>query len=398
MARALQLLCPNRVRVFHVNHQLQTPSAQWAAWLEQQCAAWQLPCSIQAVTVAAGNIEQQARKARYEAIFANVKADEIIVLGHHRQDQAETIFLRLMSGSGAVGLSAMRTLTKRGGYELWRPWLDVSREEITSLAAVICPEYIDDPANLDLQYDRVILRQQIWPMLASRWPAFEQGMTRSAMLMQDCQDILQDVLLADWQQCGDAHRLNISCVHQLSEARQRLLLSRWIQGAEKYAPALQQVEQLRETVLMAREDATPKLDWQDWQFRRYQQYVYRLPLVLPVAVDLSLQIQPNQPFELASGQWILQQQAMGFPLEMFDCGWQLRARQGGETLHLQGKIGRRPLKKCMQDAGLAPWQREQIHLLMLNEQIMGVFTPQGFWPIEGVPWVSQGYLPTLSTS
>lgn len=350
---------------------------------------------MQAVTVAAGNIEQQARDARYQAIFANIQSNEMLVLGHHRQDQAETILLRLMSGSGVVGLSAMRELEQRGTHWLWRPWLDCSRQEITALAALICPEYIEDPANADPQFDRVMLRQQIWPMLQQRWPAFEQGMARTALLMQDCQDILQDVINADMQHCGNATCLDIAKVQGLSEARQRLLLSRWMQGQEQYAPSLQQVEQLRRDVINAREDAEPQLVLQPWQFRRYQHMLYRLPLKLAVATDMTLQVQAEQPFELPSGQWKLCQQTTGFPLQLLLKPWSLKARQGGEVLHLQGKVGRRPLKKNMQDAKLAPWQREQAHLLIIDEQVMGVFTAQGFWPVAHLAMVEQGLMPVL---
>jgi tRNA(Ile)-lysidine synthase len=62
---------------------------------------------------------------------------------------------------------------------------------------------------------------------------------------------------------------------------------------------------------------------------------------------------------------------------------------------MQGKLGRRPLKKNLQDAKLAPWQREQVHLLLIEQQVMGVFTAQGFWPVANLPREAHGYLPTL---
>lgn len=396
LARALQLMCPDRVRIIHINHQLQQPAAEWARSLAQQCHVWQLPCVIRAVDVANGNLEQQARKARYQAIFETIHADEVLVLGHHQQDQAETVLLRLMTGSGVVGLSAMQQYEQRGQYTFWRPWLTVSRAQVTALATLICPDFINDPANEDLRFDRVILRQQVWPILQARWPAFEQGMARSAFLMQDAADILQDVLQLDWDRCVKQDSLDIEPFLLLSEPRQRWLLSKWMQQQAQYAPSLQLVERVKHELIEAKQDAKPKVDWGDWQFRRYQQLIYRLPKQLPQANNVQLTLALHADLNLPSGQWHIEQQAHGLSMDLLQKPVSLLARQGGEILHLQGAIGHRPLKKTLQEAQLAPWQREQVHVLQVEDVIYGVFTAKGFWPSAQVPWVEQGWLPCLN--
>lgn len=338
-------------------------------------------------------MEQEARRARYQALYAHIQPDEVLVLGHHQQDQAETVLLRLLSGSGVTGLAAMQQDEQRGTVRLWRPLLACSRVQVTSLAEMLCPDYIDDPANQDPRFDRVMLRQQIWPILQARWPAFESGVSRTAMLMQDTASILQDVLQQDWQQVVKDGKVVMAQLRALSEARQRWLLSRWMQGQEVYAPALQLVEQLRNGVMLAREDASPKLQWQGWQFRRYRDELYRLPLQLPTAQEVQHHWQNGELLALASGIWQLQQQAWGFPLASCAQAWQLKPRQGGESLHLRGRVGHWPLKKSLQAAQLAPWQRAQVHVLWLGDAVWGVFTAQGFWPTMQAPWVEDGYLP-----
>lgn len=398
LACALHLLCPGRVRVAHINHQLQAPATQWANWLAAQCQQWQIPCTVQAVAVAPGNIEAQARKARYQALFHLLQNDEILVLGHHQQDQAETIFLRLMSGSGVKGLSAMQVLEHRKTKWLWRPLLDCSRQQITELAALICPDYIDDPANQQANFDRVFLRQQVWPLLKTRWPAMDSTLNRTALLMQDSHEILQEVLAQDWLQCGDQNVLDIQQVKLLGQPRQRLLLSRWMQGAEQYAPAFHLVEQVRQTLLDARQDATPRIEWQGWQFRRYQHQVYRLPQQLEKAQDMQLFWPPEQILELPTGQWQWQPQKSGFASQLMAQPLVLQARRGGEVMHVQGRAGHWPLKKCLQEAKIPPWQREQVQLLYAGAQLLGVFTAQGFWCNQMQDLVQDGWLPCLVSS
>jgi tRNA(Ile)-lysidine synthase len=398
LARALQLLCPDRVRIIHINHQLQQPAADWAQWLSAQCQVWQLPHVIKAVDVAAGNLEQEARKARYQAIYDSINMDEVLVLGHHQQDQAETIFLRLMSGSGVVGLAAMQQHEQRQQYNYWRPWLSITRQQVTELATLICPDFINDPANDDARFDRVILRQQVWPILHERWPSFEQGMARSAFLMQDAADILQDVLRIDWQSCVEHDAINIEPLLALSVARQRWLLSKWMQQQEQYAPPLQLVERIKTELIAAKQDAKPKIEWAGWQFRRYQQWLYRLPKVLPQAKNMQVTWALDDVLSVPSGQWRIQPQVNGLPLEVLQQPMMLLARQGGEVLHVQGAIGRRPLKKILQELQLAPWQREQVHLLQINDVIYGVLTAKGFIATVQCAEGAEGWLPSLMSS
>ena len=432
LAYALHLLRPGQVRIVHVNHQLQQPAAAWAHWLTEQCNQWGLPCQVERVLVKTGNIEEQARKARYQVLFAALQPNEILVLGHHQQDQAETLFLRLMSGSGVVGLSAMKLLETRQWQQpelqhqhqnkeqdqqeqkkiqLWRPLLACSRAQITQLAALICPEYIDDPANELDNFDRVFLRQQVWPLLKARWPSMDSSLSRTSLIMQDTSEILQEVVQLDWQTCIDRSGLvDTNKLLQLSVARQRLLISRWMQGQEQYAPAFHIVEQLREQLIDARQDANPKLLWQNWQFRRYRHQLFRLPHPLAVAVDLHVKWQLGDTIDLPSGRWQWQQNAFGLAPKVMQQPLQLKARQGGEVLHLKERVGQWPLKKTLQDANLTPWQREQIHILCIQDQLMGVFTAQGFWvnqlwvnqmqnlnqdcELESF-WVKDGWLPCL---
>ena len=461
LAYALHLLRPNCVRVVHVNHQRQQPSHDWADWVSAQCQQWALPCDVHQVVVESGNIEAQARKARYAALFEALCPHEILVLGHHQQDQAETVLLRLLSGSGVVGLSAMKVLETRHvtvlnkharlnlhtqqqihgcelsqleeqallkspqlqqqtaqEIQLWRPLLSCSRAHITQLAELICPNYIDDPANELENFDRVFLRQHIWPLLGARWPSMDSSMGRTATLMQDCGDILNDVLHIDWQRCVEPPNqeslnsgvISLTALAQLSTARQRVLLSRWMQGKEQYAPAFHLVEQLRYQLIEARQDANPNIVWLNWQFRRYRHQLFRLPDPLAMATDLQLSWQLDEMIDLPSGQWQWQQYEFGLSPELMQHTWQLKSRQGGEVLHLQGRIGQWPLKKTLQDANLPPWQREQIHILNIQDQLVGVFTAQGFWVNQwwvdqqqicaqdgGLEccWVKDGWLPCL---
>ena len=93
----LSEICPEKIRAIYINHQLQRVSDDWAVFIENYCIEKNIPITIQMVKVAEGNLENQAREARYQAFQQNIKNNEILLLAHHQQDQAETLMLRLFS-------------------------------------------------------------------------------------------------------------------------------------------------------------------------------------------------------------------------------------------------------------------------------------------------------------
>lgn len=380
LAAALSFLRPACVRVVHVNHGLHADAARWAQHVQRVCLQLQIPCVVRAVQVGQGNLEAEARRARYATLQAEVLPHEVLVLGQHQQDQAETVLMRLMSGSGVQGLASMREQDEWQGMRRFRPWLAATRQQITALATVLELDYIDDPANADLRFDRVWLRQQLWPQLLARWPMAEAGLARTALRMQDAAEIMQMVAVQDLAQCACAEGLQIEQVVALSAARQRQVLSLFMQGDAVYAPPLSRVEAVRAMLSQTHADTDTQVDWAVWQMRRYQDVLYRLPQHVPSAGDQVLVCQANLPWSLPSGDWQicpdLAVTAQGaLPIEM-----RLFARRGGERVHVLGRIGHWPLKKLLQSSKIAPWQRELVHLWRNDQDdVLGVFTPRGFW-------------------
>ncbi len=182
----MSYLYPEKIRAIYIDHQLQSLSASWGTFVSDQCAALNVPCIVEAVKVQAGNLEQQAREARYQAYLKHLKPNEILVLAHHQQDQAETLILRLLSGAGVQGLSAMKQVDVREQFTLWRPLLDISREQICQWAAQLDVHNIEDPSNLNTDYDRAWCRHELWPMLQNRYPKMQQALKSHQLFDARC--------------------------------------------------------------------------------------------------------------------------------------------------------------------------------------------------------------------
>ncbi|QIO09757.1 tRNA lysidine(34) synthetase TilS [Acinetobacter lanii] len=397
-------ICPNRIRAIYINHQLQKVSDDWADFIQAQCQQLAIPLIIEAVDVAEGNLENQAREARYHAFQNHIQKNEILVLAHHQQDQAETLMLRLLSGAGVQGLSAMKKVDRREQLTIWRPLLDISREQICQWVSQDQIAYVDDPTNLDTHYDRAWCRNELWHILQSRFPKMQQAISRTSVLMQDANEILQEVLVQDLNRCGTAERLSIDALNTLSQARQRQLLSVWMRGDSTYRPALDMVQRLIHEVIEAKADAKAALHWNGFYYVRYQGYVHRLEKQIYLAEQhnekhvQAIQFELNQACKLVSGNYQVATQAMGLSPALLQKDLNLHDRQGGEKIHLYGRVGSWPLKKAIQEAQIFPWMRHTIQILSIDNVMLGVFTPKGFWLAQSEYCEVGGWQPKLVSS
>ena len=397
-------LCPEKIRAIYINHQLQKVSDDWATFIAQQCELKKIPYIIQAVDVLEGNLENQAREARYNAFSQYLKENEILVLAHHQQDQAETLLLRLLSGTGVQGLSAMKAVDLRNNIQIWRPLLDISREQICQWVEQQQIAYVDDPTNLDTHYDRAWCRHELWHILQSRFPKMQQAITRTSYLMQDADEILNEVLSQDLNHCGDADSLNLAALSTLSLARKRQLLSVWMRGQDTYRPSFEMVERLTDEVINAKQDARSALHWNGYYYLRYQGNLYRLDKKIYLAeknndiTDQVLNFRLSEQLELASGHFKITTNEIGLNFALLDCPLNLNVRVGGEKIHLYGRVGAWPLKKAIQEAQIFPWMRHTIQILSIDNVMLGVFTPKGFWLAQSQYCEVGGWQPKLISS
>ncbi len=395
-------LFPEKIRAIYVDHQLQDMSADWGRFVSEQCAALNVPCIVEAVEVEQGNLEQQARNARYQAYSKHLKANEILVLAHHQQDQAETLMLRLLSGAGVHGLAAMKPLDVREQFTIWRPLLDISREQIGQWATELGVQNIEDPSNLDSHYDRAWCRHELWPLLQNRYPKMQQALSRSSYLMQDAEDILLDVLQQDLTHCGSATELDLKKLAELSSARQRQLLSAWMKGQDAYRPGFEMVQRLLHEVIASKSDAQAALHWNQYYYVRYQQTLFRLSAAeylagknQPIAHQQTICVELGQKLATLSGDYLAEPASIGLCAALLGQTMNLVMRQGGEKIHLYGRVGAWPLKKAIQEAQIFPWQRYRIQILSIDNVMLGVFTPKGFWLAQSEYCEIGGWQPKL---
>ncbi len=160
-----QATVAGRFEVAAVDHRLRPEARVECALVERVCRARGIPCTILTVELADGNLQHQARKARYRALAEWAKAGGLaaIATAHHADDQAETLLMRMNRGSGLAGLAGVRGSLYREdlAIRLIRPVLDFRRAELAQVVAAAGIAAVQDPSNQDPRFDRVRIRRAL---------------------------------------------------------------------------------------------------------------------------------------------------------------------------------------------------------------------------------------------
>jgi tRNA(Ile)-lysidine synthase len=178
-----------------IDHQLQSGSAAQAEKVVSQLS---IPCLIKKIEVEiTDGLEASARRARYEALDKCAKENNAVavLLGHSKDDQAETVLLGLARGSGARSLAGMSEIN--GLYV--RPFLGITRDETVAACKELNLQPWNDPHNEDSSFSRVRVRKNVLPMMESELgPGIKDALVRSADLLRDDADALDALAQEFW--------------------------------------------------------------------------------------------------------------------------------------------------------------------------------------------------------
>lgn len=242
---------PGQVSAFHVHHGLQAAADGFERHCAAVCERLAVPLFTQRVDArhAPGDSpEATARNARYEAFEALARMDtagaaiKSIAIGHHADDQVETLLLALSRGAGLPGLSAMPSQALRGGLVLYRPLLAVSAAGIRAWLAVRDLPWIEDPSNVDTRFTRNRIRAVLLPALEETFAQFRGTFARSAAHAAQAQALLDEFAALDLTHVGTPP--GIAALQALSRSRQANVLRHWLQRVHGVAPSAAQLDQL----------------------------------------------------------------------------------------------------------------------------------------------------------
>lgn len=382
LLHALSCLLPKkRLRALHVNHGWHVNATQWVAICRQTCEKLGISCdiiSIDACSKSGESPEAYARIARYTAMTQKIPFGDFLLTAHHRNDQAETLLLQLLRGSGLKGLASMPFCQEFSKTNVLRPLLDFTRLELYIYAQEHQLTWIEDDSNKDLRFNRNYIRHQVLPLIQQRWPQADKTIARAAANLAEADSLLDEIAHQDWLLLkGSAPNiLIISSLQKLSTRRRNNVLRYWLKQLGYSLPSQKQLLQI-DILLKSRIDASPQVNWGNIQLRRYRDNIYALNLVeneKNFEAEL-ISWKFDQTIVLPTLDQLTAKQVLGVGLNdslLKERQVNVTFRQGGERFYSRNRQGSHPLKKLFQEWAIPPWQRNKIPLIYYQKKLIAV--------------------------
>lgn len=367
------------LRAIHIDHGLQSDSEEWVRHAEFVCDGLDVPLTTRKVHVdeQSDGLEAGARLARYQAFADILFSDEQILLAQHADDQIETFLLQALRGSGPDGLASIpRKRTFAQGY-MARPLLPCPQQSLADYAQANGLRWMEDPSNADMRFDRNFIRQEILPLLRTRWPATTQTLSRSALRCAAASQTLHDVGREDLEfvRVPGSNEISIKGLNALPRERAYNVIRSWVRQSGLRMPRLQDLREVSSSLLEARDDSAGLVNVRDYEFRRHKDKLYLLP---GQPANESYSYEWDAPFDdfliPETGQLLSKEACLrqGIMLPA-DGSITVRSRVGGELIKLGEPAFHKAVKKVLQEAAVPPWQRDTIPLLYDGDRLMAVW-------------------------
>jgi len=395
-----------QVVALHVHHGLLAEADAWVASADRLCARWRgrgLPvrlrwARIESAPGAGDSTEAWARRERYRALtrLAREEGAGLVLLAHHRRDQAETVLLQALRHAGPRGLAAMPASALRDGITFARPWLDQPRDAIDAYIRRHRLAPIEDPSNQDARWARNRLRLQVWPVLSAAFEDAEVALAAVARRAQEADAALSELARLDLAEATAGASLSVVRIGALTSARQGNALRAWLADRLGHGAADSLVCRLRDEALHKRTGRWPVDGLLEVVLHRGWLNVIEHRDRTPgpaLTLDLSL------PGPMRVPQWggtleVLPSISGGAPASAL-ARVRLTPRGGGEQFQRTPRGFARSLKKQYQAAGIPDHQRSG-PLLWVDDRLLfvpGLGIDARWAALPGEPRVALQWLP-----
>lgn len=360
----------------HINHGVSPRADLWEKFCRELCEARGVPLFVRRVPAevsAGGMTEQRARHERMRA-FAEIPAAAIVV-AHHADDQAETVLFRMLRGTGAYGMGAMRACAPMPGAAkgiLLRPWLEIPRAEIAEYARRRRLRWVEDEDNRNVARRRNFLRHRAMPVLRECFPDSGRTLSAAASRFGDAAALLAELADEDDRRAGgeDCGGRELAYFQKAGVAR----LRNWLHirlsrdgarfGERGLAEAARQILACRGELALPFAGRTLRV----WRGRLYADTLPPPPGSFRQLVDPQ-----RERLEMPQiGGALVSRRVCGGGLcgRKISGGLVARLRRGGERLHISGRA--RAVSDLLREAEMAPWLRRRLPLLFSGDTLAAV--------------------------
>lgn len=383
---------------FHIHHGLSPNADAWLKHCQFQSDQLEIGFDFAKVSVEKGNgqgVEASARTARYIALGALSQKHQIdiLLLAHHLDDQAETILLQMLRGSGIAGIGGMErchvapSLLGTSQTLIARPLLGFSKTQLQTYAIEKSISYVEDESNADQQYARNALRHSLMPVLQKLAPGFEGRLARTAQHARSADSLLKELAQKDFDSLSIEGGLDIDQMQLMSNDRVNNLLRFWLAQAGVKMPSTARLHEIRQQVFVAREDAKVTISHDGIAIHRFKNRLYAERIAPNVdhsqrSTMIQWSGQPSIHLPMFHGTLYFEPADEGLPKDWLrQQALEVHLRRGGERIKIAKNRSTREMKKHYQSLEIPFWERDKLPFISVNQKLLfaaGVGTESSF--------------------
>jgi len=377
------------IRAIHVNHGIHADADQWQKHCVNFCQQHQISLTYRKVSLKGDGgkgMEAEARHLRYQAMSALLEPGDQLLTAHHADDQAETLLLNLMRGSGIDGLSAMPQSRPLGAGLLLRPLLDFENIALINYLQENDISWLEDPSNQSMNHDRNFMRHEVLPLLEGRWQGVNKRMLLTRNAMAEARSLLER--LADeylTQYLRNPTVMQIAAQLDQDPALFKLVIRRWLKQAGLPSIPLRSLESLYDQVFESVEAHKVRIQWEDCILRLYQNQLWlQHGAEVPPCPDLNW---PDNQARIELGNDIGKLLFDGLNAYGPPKGFRVVNRQSCPDRTIRQGGHHKQLKKLFQSFGIPGWLRDSIPLCLLDDELVAI----GDWCLDDqfATWLSE---------
>ena len=377
---------PAPLYAVHFNHGLQASADNWQDWCEKLCAERDIPLHVIRLGLDGTDSrspETSARSARYAAVASLLDRDDCYLTAHHADDNAETMLLHLLRGSGLDGVAGIPPRRAVGKGWVARPLLDFRRKDLETYLQQRGIRWQQDATNKDVKLDRGFLRNELLPLMASRWPAAVSRLHRTAVLARETMEALGDLLEQHYGPLlDDPFVMPLAPLLELPVNLQPSLVRHWMKRQGMTPPPGRRLgeflHQMNTTPGMHGNPASDgsslaEVRWSTFQLKLHGDRLWLHEWPAPGPCPL-LEWKAGRMLSLGPG---FGEVAFGPSSARIPDGWCIGPRRSGAKMRTRSDGPRRGLKGLMRETRIPPWLRDSVPVLYWQAEpvwIGGVLT------------------------
>lgn len=379
-----------KILALHCNHGISNQAQNWADHCKEEARLLNISFTEKKLNLGEKASEETSRNARYQFFSEHMQPLQrpVLLLGHHADDQVETLLFRMFRGSGLKGLSAIPQSRDLAGGKLVRPFLGIRKTVLHDIARKEAVNWIEDESNQTEDYDRNFLRNRLLPLVYQRWPKAAEQLLQARSIFEESDRLLDEYaerLLAGLEprEAAFGQSYSMTQFKNLTAAQYRMVLRYLVcvssscancsYGGSCSRSGIQlthsELKEIEAQFFYSKADAKPKFKIGNTELRRYKDRLYIL-VNLPKerSEAISIQWDGKQPLEIMGLGTLSLASSEGVAPKSFD----VRFRQGRERAKPLARDHSQTLKKLMQEFEIEPWLRSRIPLIFLGDKLLSV--------------------------